>query len=427
MPATDPPATVGDPLSPRTTAGGLDPIVLRRDFPILERTHGGNRLVYLDNAATSQKPVMVLDAMDRYYRTSNANVHRGIHILSEEATRAYEAARTRLSRFLGAPEPATCLFTRNTTEALNLVAHAWGRANLGAGDEILLTEMEHHSNIVPWQIVAEATGAVVRFVPITPEGRLDMDALKGLLGSRTRVVSVVHTSNVLGTINPVAEIARMAHEVGAIIVVDGAQSVPHMPVDVRTLDVDFYAFSGHKMCGPTGAGMLYGKRDLLEAMPPFLGGGEMIDRVTKEGTTYAKVPQKFEAGTPNIAEAIGMGAAAEYLDSVGLHNIHEYEADLAAYALEQLSGLPGIRIFGPDGERAGLVAFRFEALHPHDLSTMLDQDFISIRAGHHCTQILHAVLGEPATARASFYFYNTRDEVDLLVESCRRAIAFFSS
>ena len=408
-------------------SGSLDPYVLRRDFPILGRTFEEEKpLVYLDNAATSQRPTVVLEAMERFYTRSNANVHRGIHVLSTEATRAYEAARIAMCRFIGAGEPATCIFTRNTTEALNLVAYAWGRSNLKEGDRILLTEMEHHSNVVPWQMAAEATGAEVDFVPITGEGLLDLEAFHRLLTGRTKVVAFTHVSNTLGTINPVAEIAAAAREAGAVTVVDGAQAVPHMPVDVSSLGVDFYAFSGHKMCGPTGAGMLFGRRELLEAMPPFLGGGEMIEQVTREGTTYARIPNKFEAGTPNIAEAIGMAAAAEYLQSLGMHNIKEYGQRLVHYAMERLAALEGIRMFGPRGERASLIAFNFEHLHPHDLSTFLDQDYVAIRAGHHCTQILHNVLGQAATARASFYFYNTEEEVDLLVEGCRKALAFFA-
>lgn len=404
----------------------LDPYALRKDFPILSRTSNGKPLVYLDNAATSQKPDVVLSALDSYYRTYNSNVHRALHILSQEATGAYEAARTILGRFIGAPDPATCIFTKNATEGLNLVANSWGRANLAAGDEILITEMEHHSNIVPWQMVAEATGAKVRYVPITDEGRLDMEALDKLLTPRTRVVGVIHVSNVLGTINPVAEIARKAHEAGAIVVLDGAQSVPHLPVNVVELDVDFLAFSSHKMYGPTGVGVLWGRRELLEEMQPFLGGGEMIEFVAKEGTTYNKIPYKFEAGTPSIAEVIGMGAAAQYLQGVGLSSIHEYESSLIRYALERLESLEGIQIFGPRDERAALVSFSLDGIHPHDVSTMLDQDFVAVRAGHHCTQILHAVLKRPATTRASFAFYNTREEVDVLVESLRKAVEFFS-
>ena len=407
--------------------GSFDPMAIRSDFPILGRTfEDGRPLVYLDNAATSQRPLAVLDAMDGFYRTSNANVHRGLHVLSEEATRAFEKARITLSRFIGAPEPATCLFTRNATEAVNLVASAWGRENLKPGDRVVLTEMEHHSNIVPWQLVAEATGAEILFAPITPEGRLDLDALRGLLNERVRMVAFVHVSNTLGTINPAAEIVAMAHEAGALVLVDGAQAVPHMPVDMTAIDADFYAFSGHKMCGPTGAGMLYGKREHLETMPPFLGGGEMIEQVRKEGTTFAPIPNKFEAGTPAIAEAIGMAAAAEYLQGIGLERIRAYEHELVSYALDQLESLDGIRIFGPRDERAGLVAFNFADLHPHDISTFLDQEHVAIRAGHHCTQILHDVLGQPATARASFYFYNTREEADALVAALRKTLEFFA-
>jgi len=408
------------------TGSDLDPYAIRRDFPILERTLDGKRLVYLDNAATSQKPEAVLETIDYYYRTYNSNVHRALHILSQESTRAYEGARAILSGFIGSAEPASCIFTKNATEGLNLVANSWGRANLAPGDEILITEMEHHSNIVPWQIVAGATGAKVRYVPITEEGRLDMAAFEDMLNPGTRVVSVIHVSNVLGTINPVAEIAQKAHLVGAIVVLDAAQSVPHMPVDVGELGVDFMAFSSHKMCGPTGAGLLWGRGELLEGMQPFLGGGEMIEFVSKEGTTFNKVPYRFEAGTPNIAEVIGMGAAAEYLQGIGLSRIHEYESALVRYAIEQLEDLDGVQIHGPRDERASLVSFSLAGIHPHDVSTMLDQDFVAVRAGHHCTQILHAALGVPSTTRASFAFYNTREEVDALVESLRKTIEFFS-
>lgn len=404
----------------------IDPYEIRKDFPILSRTFDGRPLVYLDSAATSQKPESVLNTLDEYYRTYNANVHRAIHQLGEEATAAYEEARKILSHFIGAPDPATCIFVKNTTEGLNLVANAWGRANLSPGDEILITEMEHHSNIVPWQLVAEATGASVRYAPITPEGQLDMDAFDDMLTDCTRVVSVAHASNVLATINPVREIARKAHEAGAVVVADCAQSVPHMPVDVIDLGVDFLAFSSHKMCGPTGAGMLYGRRELLEAMPPFLGGGDMIEYVAKEGTTFARLPYKFEAGTPDTGEAIAMGAAAEYLQGLGMQDIHDYESDLVMYALEQMRTLEGIRIFGPQNERAALVSFSFESVHPHDLSEFLNQDHVAVRAGHHCTHILHKVLNVPATTRASFAFYNTREEVDILVNSCRKALEFFT-
>lgn len=403
----------------------FDPYVLRKDFPILSRTLNGKPLVYLDNAATSQKPEAVLKSLDDYYRTHNANVHRAMHILSQEATRAYEGARITLSRFIGAPDPRTCIFTRNATEGLNLVAHSWGRKNLSAGDEILITEMEHHSNIVPWQIIAAETGAKVRYVPITTEGNLDMEAFEELLTPSTRVVSIIHVSNVLGTINPVADLTRKAHEAGAIVILDAAQSVPHMPVNVIDLGIDFMAISSHKMCGPTGAGLLWGRRDLLEEMQPFLTGGEMIEFVSKEGTTFNQIPYKFEAGTPNIAEAVGMAAAAEYLLGIGMAEIHAYESDLVNYAMEQLDKLEGIRIYGPRHERSALVSFSLEGIHPHDISTMLDEDFVAVRAGHQCTQILHAVLGVPSTTRASFAFYNTREEVDLLVESLQKTVKFF--
>ncbi len=404
----------------------FDPHDVRGDFPILSRRIHGTPLVYLDSAATSQKPKRVLDTLATFYETSNANVHRAIHHLGEEATAAYEGAREILCRFIGAGDPTCCIFVKNTTEGLNLVANSWGRSHLQPGDEIVLTEMEHHSNIVPWQLVAQERGAKIRYVPITSDGLLDMEAFAGLLTNRTRIVGVAHASNVLGTINPVAEIARIAHDAGAIVVADGAQSVPHMPVDVTTLDVDFMAFSSHKMCGPTGAGMLYGRKELLEEMPPFLGGGDMIERVSKEGTTFAKLPYKFEAGTPDIAEVVAMGAAAEYLSDLGLDVIHTYETELVDYALEQISTLEGVRIFGPREGRASLVSFSFEKIHPHDLSEFLNQDSIAVRAGHHCTHILHDVLGVPATTRASFAFYNTFEEIDLLVRSCRKAIDFFS-
>ncbi len=403
----------------------FNPQDIRGDFPILSRRIYDKQVVYLDSAATSQKPERVLEAHAAFYRTSNANVHRAIHQLGEEATAAYEGAREILCRFIGAGDPACCIFVRNTTEGLNLVASSWGRSHLQPGDEIVLTEMEHHSNIVPWQLIAQELGAEIRYVPITSDGILDMEAFAGLLSDRTRIVGVAHASNVLGTINPVAEIARMAHDAGAIIVVDGAQSVPHMPVDVTALDADFMAFSSHKMCGPTGAGMLYGRKELLEGMPPFMGGGDMIERVSKEGTTFAKLPYKFEAGTPDIAEVVAMGVAAEYLSDIGLDVIHAYETELVGYALEQIGALDGVRIFGPREGRASLVSFSFDTIHPHDLSEFLNQDAIAVRAGHHCTHILHDVLGVPATTRASFAFYNTREEIDLLIRSCRKALDFF--
>jgi cysteine desulfurase/selenocysteine lyase len=403
----------------------FDPYRIRDDFPILSRRINDTPVVYLDSAATSQKPQRVIDALAAFYRTSNANVHRAIHALGEEATEAYEGARITLADFIGAPDPTCCIFVRNTTEGLNLVANAWGRTFLEPGDEIVLTEMEHHSNIVPWQLLARDIGVVIRYVPITGEGILDLETYAALLGDRTKVVGVAHASNVLGTINPVAEIARMAHEAGAIVVVDGAQSVPHMPVDVTALGADFLAFSSHKMCGPTGAGILWGKKELLEEMPPFMGGGDMIERVSKEGTTFAKLPYKFEAGTPDIAEVVAMGVAAGYLSEIGLDAIHAYETDLVGYALEQIGALEGVRIHGPLTGRASLVSFSFDRIHPHDLSEFLNQDSIAVRAGHHCTHILHDVLGVSATTRASFAFYNVREEIDKLIASCLKALDFF--
>lgn len=403
----------------------FDPHVIRKDFPILSRTFDGRPLVYLDSAATSQKPEIVIKTLENYYRMSNANVHRAIHRLGEEATAAYENAREILSSFIGAPDSASCIFVRNTTEGLNLVANSWGRANLSEGDEILLTEMEHHSNIVPWQLVADATGAKVLYAPIDGDGLLDLEAFEGLLGGRTKIAAFAHASNVLGTVNPVIELTQMAHEAGAVVVLDAAQSVPHMPVDVVELGIDFMAFSSHKMYGPTGAGMLYGKRELLEEMPPFLGGGDMIEYVAKEGTTFARIPYKFEAGTPDTGEVIAMGAAAAYLQGIGMENIQAYESELVSYALEQLSALDVVRIFGPMEERASLVSFSFDGVHPHDLSEFLNQDNVAVRAGHHCTHILHAVLNVPATTRASFAFYNTREEIDVLVAGCRKALDFF--
>ncbi len=398
----------------------LDPEAVRRDFPVLDQeVHDGQRLVYLDNAASSQRPVQVLEALDRYYRRDHANVHRGVHALSVRATEAYEAARETLARHLGAADPAEVIFTRGTTEAINLAAGSWGAANLSDGDEILLTRMEHHSNIVPWQLVAERTGAEIRWVDVTPGGEgLAMEDVGRLLSDRTRLVGVTHVSNTLGCVNPVREIADMAHDAGALCLVDGAQAAPHLPLDVAELGCDFYALSGHKMCGPTGIGALWARRELLEEMPPYQGGGEMISRVTVEGSTWAEVPQKFEAGTPNIGGAIALAAAVDYLEEVGMDRIHAHEEALVDYALERLAGVPKLEVFGPPrGEdRAAVVSFRYGDLHPHDLATILDQRGIAIRAGHHCNQPLMERLGVSATARASFYLYNTRAEVDALVE-----------
>ncbi len=401
----------------------------RSDFPILaQEVRPGVPLIYLDNGATSQKPLVVLQAMDHYYRTSNANVHRGVHAFSERATSAYEGARAKVRDFINAAHAQEIIFTRNTTESINLVAYAWGLWALRPGDEIIATEMEHHANMVPWQMVAERQGAKVRYIPVTPDGLLDLDAYNKLLESgKVRLVSVGHVSNVLGTINPVAEITRRAHAAGALMMIDAAQSVPHMPLDVQALDVDFVAFSGHKMVGPTGIGVLYGKRQLLNEIPPFLTGGSMISKVTLERTTFTDLPQKFEAGTPAVAEAIGLGAAIDYLNGVGLDAIHQHETALVNYAMQQLEEVSGLKIFGPSADqRAGLVSFTVQGVHPHDIAAGLDSAGIAVRAGHHCAMPLHDKFGLPATVRASFYLYNTPGEVDQLVKALSEVRAIFA-
>lgn len=400
---------------------------IRAEFPILQQQVNEHGLVYLDNAASTQKPRRVLEALDRYYRVDNANVHRGIHELSRRATDAYENARVRVASFFGITDPAELIWTRGTTEGLNLIASSWGMANLGPGDEILLSVMEHHSNLVPWQIVAGRTGARLRFLEIDEQQRLDLSGLDELLTERTRLVSLCHVSNALGTINPVQEIAARAHAVGALMVVDGAQSAPHLPVDVRALGCDFFAFSGHKMCGPTGIGGLWGRRELLEAMPPFLGGGDMIHHVELEHSTYAPIPNKFEAGTPAIAGVVGLGAAVDFLAEIGPDAIQAHEKYLLGYALEQLRAIPELRVFGPEelAERSGVISFTLADIHPHDLATILDAEGVAIRAGHHCTQPLMRRLGVGSTARASFYLYNTTDDVDRLVEALQRARTLF--
>jgi cysteine desulfurase/selenocysteine lyase len=395
----------------------LDTTHLRRDFPILSReVRPGVPLVYLDSTATSQKPASVLDAMTAYYELNNANIHRGVHTLAEEATAAYESARTRIARFVGAASPKEIIYTRNTTESINLVAQTWGRANLHAGDLVILTEMEHHSNLVPWQILASQLNLRLDFIPVTPEGLLDVDAYHHLLAQGPKLVSFTHMSNVLGTITPAREMIAAAHAVGAVTLLDGAQSVPHFPVDVRELDVDFLAFSAHKMCGPTGIGILYGKEKLLDAMPPFLGGGDMIKRVRLTSFVANDLPHKFEAGTPAIAEAIGFGAAVDYLVGVGMDAIAAHEHAITEYALERLEEIPGVWVFGPAVEKKGGVAsFTLEGVHPHDIAEILDKHGVAVRAGHHCAMPLHEKFGLPATARASFYLYNTFEEVDKLV------------
>jgi len=399
----------------------LDIKRVRADFPALSRTVHGHPLVFLDSAASSQKPLPVLEAMDRVYRECYANVHRGIYAFSEEATLAYENARDRVASFINAPVREEIVFTRNTTEAINLVAYAWGRTNIRSGDRILLTEMEHHSNLVPWQLLAQEKGAQLVYLPITDDGLLRMDLLDSLLDERVKLVAVTMMSNVLGTVNPVKEIVRRAHAAGAVVLVDAAQAVPHMPVDVQGLDCDFLAFSGHKMCGPTGIGVLYGKEALLEAMPPFLGGGDMIRKVEWESATWNRLPWKFEAGTPAFVEGIGLGAAVDYLTGIGMEAIAAHERELTAYALERLSALPGLNIIGPPAhQRGGVVAFTFRGIHPHDVAHMLDMEGIAVRAGHHCAQPLHRRLGLTATVRASFYLYNTAEEVDALARALER-------
>ncbi|HSM09710.1 MAG TPA: cysteine desulfurase [Gemmatimonadota bacterium] len=398
------------------TLAALDVANIRADFPILGREVHGRPLVYLDSAASSQKPRAVIEAMSDYLSAHHANVHRGAHQLSVEATDAYEGARAKVARFTGASRPEEIVFTRGTTEAINLVAYAWGRG-LGPDDEIVLTVMEHHSNIVPWQLLAERTGARLRFATLTPEGRLDLDHLASLVGPATRLVGVTHVSNTLGVMNPVGEIAALAHQAGALCLVDGAQAAPHGAVDVQALGCDFYAFSAHKMCGPTGIGALWARIELLEAMPPFQGGGEMISEVRLEGSTWAPVPHKFEAGTPAIAEVVGFGAAVDYLESVGFDAIRAHEEDITRYALGRLADLDGLQIVGPTEDRLGVVSFTYGDIHPHDLATILDRRGVAIRAGHHCNQPLMDYLGVDATARASFYLYTSRAEIDALVDA----------
>ncbi len=400
---------------------------IREQFPIISReVYPGTRLVYLDSAATSQKPRLVIDALVDFYEHHNSNIHRGIHKLAEEATQAHEDARRRIADFIGASAARELVFTRNATESINLLANAWGRANLKPGDLVLLTEMEHHSNLVPWYLLAEEIGFRLEFVPVTDDGKLDLEAYRTLLEERPRLVSFIHVSNMLGTINPVAQMTDLAHDAGALVLVDGAQSVPHIAVNVRELDVDFYAFSGHKMCGPTGIGVFYGREALLEAMPPFMGGGDMIKRVHLDGFTTNDIPWKFEAGTPAIAQAIGLGAAVDFLNEVGIEDVHAHEQVLTGYALDRLSEVPGVTIYGPELEaRGGVVSFTMQGIHPHDIAQILDHDGIAVRAGHHCTMPLHERLDIPASVRASFYLYNTTEEIDRLVEGLHKVIKMF--
>ncbi len=399
---------------------------IRNDFPILQQKMHGHPLAFLDSAASSQKPRQVIEAMDDYYRNLHANVHRGVYTLSENATAAFENARLRVARFVNAASPKEIIFTRNATESLNLVAYSWGRANLGPGDEVLITEMEHHSNIVPWQLVCEMTGATLRYVSITPHGELDFEALDDLLTERTKVFAFTAMSNVLGTINPVAELVGRAQAVGAITVVDGAQSVPHLATDVQALDVDFLALSAHKMLGPTGVGVLYGKRALLEAMPPFLGGGDMIREVKMTGSSWNDLPYKFEAGTPAIAEVIGLGAAVDYLNNLGIDWVAAHEREITTYAWEQIHQVEGVRVLGPGpDQRGGLLAFVLGDIHPHDVAAVMDMEGIAVRAGHHCAQPIHDHYGISATSRASFYVYNTKEEVDRFVAALYKVKEIF--
>ncbi|MGQ9547442.1 MAG: cysteine desulfurase [Roseiflexus sp.] len=404
----------------------FDIVALRREFPILHQSVNGKMLAFLDSAASSQKPRRVIDCLEDYYRRYHANVHRGIYRLSEEATFAFERARGKVARFINARSQREIVFVRNTTEAINLVARSWGDANLRSGDRILLSIMEHHSNLVPWQMLAQRTGAKLEFMPIDGEGRLVLDDLDARL-ERVRLVAITQQSNVLGTINPVAEIAQRAHAVGALVLVDGAQSVPHMPVDVQALDIDFLAFSGHKMCGPTGIGVLWGRRAILEQMPPFLGGGSMIKEVGLHESTYADVPARFEAGTPAIAEAIALGEAVDFLQQIGMDRIYAHERELLEYALERLTEVEGLRVYGPTTTemRGGAVSFTLEGVHPHDVAAVLDSEGIAVRAGHHCAQPLHAYYDIPATTRASFYLYNVLEEIDRLVVALRKARTLF--
>lgn len=405
----------------------MDVKKIRQDFPILDQKIRGKTLIYFDSAATSQKPKEVIEALDHYYRTLNANIYRGIYYLSEEATEAYERTRRIVAAFIGAKDERSIVFTRNATESINLVAQSWGRKNLKEGDEILLTEMEHHSNLVPWQIIANEKGVVLKFIPITEEGLLDLSKLDELLTERTKMFAFTHVSNVLGTINPVKELTQRARAVGALVLVDGAQAVPHLKVDVDELGCDFYAFSAHKMLGPTGVGVLYGKPELLQNMPPFLGGGEMIMEVYPQYSTWKEIPFKFEAGTSNIADVIVFSKAIEYLEKVGLDEIRHHEKSITEYALKRMKELGDIHIFGPSNVelKGGVISFKLDDMHPHDVGTLLDHEGIAIRAGHHCAQLLMRKLDVPATARASFYLYNTKEEVDRFVEILDKARKYF--
>ncbi len=405
----------------------MDFATIRKDFPIFERKVHGKPLIYLDSTATTQKPVQVLQALDTYYRTYNANIHRGVYTIAEEATARYEEVREKVARLLNARVSSEIVFTRGTTESINLVSNAWGRANVGRGDVIVLTEMEHHSNLVPWQILAKEKGAEIRYIPFDAKGTLDVSGLDALLNGPVKIVSLTHMSNVFGTVNPVAEIARKAHARGAVVCVDGAQSLPHRGVDVQELDCDFLAFSAHKMLGPTGIGALYGKRAILDAMPPFLGGGEMIREVKLEGSTWNETPWKFEAGTMNIADTIAMGTAIDYVQKIGFAAIAEHSRELVTETMRLLGEIPGVTIYGPPAaDRGGIVAFTLDDIHAHDVATVLDHEGVAVRAGHHCAMPLHRKLGVAATTRASFYVYNVPSDIAVFVEGVRKAKKLFS-
>ena len=417
------PASATTPARPE--AGDFPVEAFRQDFPILASSVRGKPLVYLDNAATTQKPRQVIDALNDYYRRYNSNIHRGLHTLSEQATNAYEAARGKIRAFINAASDKEVIFTRGTTEGINLVAQSYGRSRLAAGDEIIVSEMEHHSNIVPWQLLREQTGVALKVIPINDAGELMMDEYAKLLSDKTRIVAVAHVSNALGTVNPVAAIAQQAHEAGAVVVLDGAQAAPHEKIDVQALDCDFYAFSGHKLFGPTGIGALYGKQALLEDMPPYQGGGDMIKMVTFAKTLYNDLPYKFEAGTPYIAGVIGLGAAVDYVNEAGMERIADYEQALLQYATTEVGAIAGVRLIGTAKERAGVLSFVVDGIHPHDLGTLLDHEGIAVRAGHHCAMPVMERFKIPATARASFAFYNTFDEVDKLAAAIHKAISVF--
>lgn len=406
-----------------TAATDFDQI--RKDFPVLSREVNGKPLVYLDNGASSQMPVAVADRLDHYHRHEHANIHRGVHALSQQATDAYEESRVEVQTFIGAGSKSEIIFTTGTTDSINLVASSFGRLRFSAGDKIVLSEMEHHANIVPWQLIAEQTGAEIVVIPITDDGELDLNQYRNLLDSRVKMVSVTHVSNALGTVNPVHEITRLAHQVGAVVLIDGAQAVPHQPVNVRDIGCDFYAFSAHKMCGPTGFGVLYGKQEHLEAMPPYRGGGDMIDRVRFEKTTYNIPPYRFEAGTPPIAAGIGLGEAVRYLNRIGMDNISRREQEIVAYAMEQLKEVKGLKVIGHPSERASVISFVINDIHPQDIGTILDKEGIAIRTGHHCAQPVMDRFMIPATARASFSFYNNREDVDRLKQALHTVREFF--